>query len=56
MKRRIRMFLGMLGVIGLLTACSSATKDGEAVEQNQTIESIENTTVEQKENEMKSIM
>ena len=55
MKRRIRMFLGMLGVIGLLTACSSATKDGEAVEQNQTIESIENTTVEQKENEIITI-
>ena len=55
MKRRIRMFLGMLGVIGLLTACSSATKDGEAVEQNQTIESIENATVEQKENEIITI-
>ena len=51
MKRRIRMFLGMLGVIGLLTACSSAVKDGEAVEQNQIIESIENAAVEQKENE-----
>ena len=49
--RRIRMFLGMLGVIGLLTACSSAVKDGEAVEQNQIIESIENAAVEQKENE-----
>lgn len=55
MKRRIRMFLGMLAMIGLLTACSTATKDGEAVEQNQTIESIENTTVEQKENEIITI-
>ena len=55
MKRRIRMFFGMLGMIGLLTACSTATKDGEAVEQNQTIESIENTTVEQKENEIITI-
>lgn len=49
------MFLGMLGMIGLLTACSSAVKDGEAVEQNQTIESIENATVEQKENEIITI-
>ena len=55
MKRRIRMFLGMLGMIGLLTACSSATKDAEAEnqvqEQKQTVESMEVAGEKQKENE-----
>ncbi len=59
MKRRIRMFLGMLGMIGLLTACSTATKGGEAEnqvqEQKQTVESMEVAGEKQKENEIITI-